>query len=229
MRFPNFSNQLDGKRARVAIALAFLGACLLGWQWRAQAQVLAPRCPAITFTFNMLAIHTIGVPVNINFTAQGGSAPYTYKVTGGALPNNLQLALNGALTGTPTQTGDFYFTVTAFDAKGCSGSQKYKLTIKGCPTITIQPGLLPSTYINTPYSATLTASGHVAPYSFVLSSGALPAGMFLSSAGLLSGTPTQAGQFNFSVTAISATGCKGTRGYAIQINPILIPQTFKLQ
>jgi hypothetical protein len=224
MRFQNFRNQLNGRSAGIVFALAFVGACLLGWQWRAQAQVLTPGCPAITFTFNLLPVHTVGAPVNINFTAQGGVSPYKYKVTAGALPNNLQLALNGALTGTPAQIGDFYFTVTAFDAKGCSGSQKYKLTIKGCPTVTIQPGLLPSTQVNTPYNATLTASGHVAPYTFLLTVGALPAGMNLSSSGVLSGTPTQAGQFNFSVTAISATGCKGTRGYSIQIKPVLQPQ-----
>lgn len=228
MKYPNLYNQLSGKRAGIVFALVFVGALLLGWQCRAQARVLTPGCPAITFTFNMLPIHTVGAPVNVNFSAQGGVAPYKYKLTGGALPNNLQLALNGALTGTPTQIGDFYFTVTAYDAKGCNGSQKYKLTIKGCPAVTIQPELLPSTQVNTPYNATLTASGHVAPYTFLLTAGALPAGMNLSSSGVLSGPPTQAGQFNFSVTAISATGCKGTRSYSIRITGILTPQPSKL-
>jgi hypothetical protein len=135
----------------------------------------------------------------------------------------MSLAVNGVLSGAPAQPGVYDFTVTAADKADCKGSQAYKLTVKGCPAVTVQPGLLPSTQVNTPYNATLTASGHVAPYTFILSSGALPAGMALSAAGVVSGTPTQSGQFNFTVAATSATGCKGLRGYGIRINPVLTP------
>src|SRR5262245_46910788 len=99
MRVPNFRNQLNRKRARMMFALAFaaLGlACLLGYQWRAQARVNSRiGCPTITFTSNMLPIITMGAPTSLMFTATGGFPAYKYAVTAGALPNNMSLAVNG--------------------------------------------------------------------------------------------------------------------------------------
>lgn len=120
-------------------------------------------CPAITFTFNRLPTHLIGMPVNTTFAAKNGQAPYTYAVTVGNLPPGVSLAGSGILSGTASQSGDFFFTVTAMDSNGCKGSQAYKLTVNGCPSLSIQPGLLPSGWAGTSYSATLTAAGHVSP------------------------------------------------------------------
>ncbi|MES2671912.1 MAG: autotransporter domain-containing protein [Pseudomonadota bacterium] len=91
-----------------------------------------------------------------------------------------------------------------------------------CTTVavTVNPATLPNGAFNTAYSQTLSATsanGGIAPYTFSVTAGALPAGLTLSSAGVLSGTPTAAGSFNFTVQATSTNGFSGTRAYTVAI------------
>src|SRR5262249_53086043 len=71
-------------------------------------------------------------------TASGGTAPYTFAVTAGALPAGLMLASDGTITGTPTAAGTFTFTLTATDADSFTGSQGYSLTVDP-PIVPLQP------------------------------------------------------------------------------------------
>jgi VCBS repeat-containing protein len=64
-----------------------------------------------------------------SFTASGGTGPYTFAVTGGTFPTNLTLASNGTISGTPTATGTFLFTVTATDASNCTGAASFSIAI----------------------------------------------------------------------------------------------------
>src|SRR5439155_20025642 len=59
---------------------------------------------------------------------------------------------------------------------------------------------LPSGTVGTPYSQALSAAGGTAPYTWTVTAGAVPAGLTLSSAGVLSGTPTASGTANFTVS-----------------------------
>jgi trimeric autotransporter adhesin len=89
-------------------------------------------------------------------------------------------------------------------------------------TTTISPATLPDGALGAAYSQTLSASsanGAVAPYTFSVTAGALPAGLTLSAAGVLSGTPTSAGSFNFTVQATSSNGFSGTRAYTLVVSP----------
>jgi 6-phosphogluconolactonase (cycloisomerase 2 family) len=128
----------------------------------------------------------------------------------------LTLSSSGVLSGTPTQTGSFNFTIRATDASGCFGERSYSLAIN-CPPITLSPATLPDGATGVAYSQTLMASGGAAPYSFAVTAGALPGGLMLSSGGALSGTPNAAGAFNFTVAATDANGCAGTRSYTVNI------------
>ena len=140
------------------------------------------------------------------------------------MPAGLTLSAAGVLSGTPTAGGSFTFTVRATDASAApgpyNGSRAYTLTI-AAPTITVAPATLPNGATGTAYSQTITASGGTAPYSFAITTGALPAGLSLTSAGVLSGTPTASGSFTFTVTATDAsTGSgpfSGSRSYTISI------------
>ncbi|KAF0193586.1 MAG: putative autotransporter protein putative Ig domain-containing protein, partial [bacterium] len=76
---------------------------------------------------------------------------------------------------------------------------------------------LPTGTINIPYNQTITASGGTAPYTFSFI-GTLPPGLTLDSAGVLSGTPTTLGTFNFTVTATDASGCTGMQVYNLTIS-----------
>ncbi len=86
-----------------------------------------------------------------------------------------------------------------------------------CPTITLSSSTLPDGTQGTAYNQTITASGGAAPYSFALTVGTPPAGITLSSAGVLSGTPTANGTFNFTVTATDSDGCTGSLAYSLTI------------
>jgi uncharacterized protein YhjY with autotransporter beta-barrel domain len=176
----------------------------------AAAYTVTIDAPALAVTPSSLPNATVAQAYNQTFGATGGVAPYTYAVTGGALPTGLTLSPAGVLSGSPTQGGMFTFTVSATDASTGAGpytvSQAVTLTVSGS-TIAVAPANLPAATRGTAYSQSVTASGGVAPYTYAIASGAPPAGLILSPTGQISGTPTVAGSFTFGVRATdSATG-----------------------
>jgi Putative Ig domain len=92
----------------------------------------------------------------------------------------------------------------------------FSLSGATCSPISISPTSVPGGTAGSPYAASLTGSGGVAPYRFT-ETGALPSGLSLSSAGVLSGTPSQAGSFPIVLTASDANGCLGTGNVTIAI------------
>jgi len=96
----------------------------------------------------------------------------------------------------------------------------YGVTVSNEPVILTQP-TLPEPRVGVPYSQALTATGPAGPYTFAVTAGALPAGLTLSSGGLLAGTPTGAGAASFTVTATSVAGVTGTLAYTTAVAPAL--------
>lgn len=151
-------------------------------------------------------------------TASGGTAPYTFTVTG--LPPGVTLSSSGVWGGTPTLAGTYSVVVTAKDsaAAQASGSQTYSVAINPGP-VTITPATLPAGTVGTAYSQALSSSGGTAPYTYSVISGTLPAGITLST-GTLSGTPTTAGTYTFTIQSADSAGTpgKGTILYNFVIN-----------
>lgn len=178
-------------------------------------------CPIITVNPLTLPDGEVGTPYNQIVSASGGTAPYTFSVSSGALPGGLTLnSASGAITGVPNTAGTFTFSITATDANGCAGIRLYSMTIAsaGCPTITLSPTTLPPGRVNAPYSQSVTATGGTAPYTYAISSGALPAGLVLNTlTGLISGAPQAPGLFNFTIQATDSLGCIGARPYTLSI------------
>lgn len=188
----------------------------------------AIACPVITVNPATLPNSAVGSPYSATVTASGGTGPYTFAVTSGALPSGLLLnGASGAITGTPTTVGTFNFTITATDtATGCLGSRAYTILIAAagvCPPLTLNPATLPPGNIGTPYNQAITAAGGTPPYSYSLVSGALPPGLNLSAAGAITGTPTTLGLYSFTIQATDALGCLGSRAYSIVIAAALPP------
>lgn len=189
------------------------------------AYTLTVGAPTITIAPATIPDGVVGEAYTVTLTASGGTAPYAYAVTAGALPAGLALGSGGTLAGTPTVGGSFTFTVTATDANDFTGTQAYTLQIDA-PTITIAPPTLPAGTVGTAYTATLTASGGTAPYTYAVSAGALPGGLALAGDGTLSGTPTASGSFAFTVTATDANAQTGEQAYTLEIvDALTLPAT----
>ena len=132
-------------------------------------------------------------------------------------PTNLTVSVTyNGLTNGPANIGS-YTVIGIITEANYQGSATNTLTIN-CPVITVGPASLPGAALNAPYSQTNTASGgSLLPYTFVLASGSLPGGLTLSTNGLLSGTPTAGGTFNFTVMVQDANGCIGSRAYTLLV------------
>jgi Putative Ig domain len=93
--------------------------------------------------------------------------------------------------------------------------------------LTLSPNKLPGATTTgecpaVPYTETITASGGTGPYSYSVTTGALPAGMSLnSSTGVISGTPTTQNTYTFAITATdsSLVPNTGTQPYSVQVDP----------
>jgi len=87
-----------------------------------------------------------------------------------------------------------------------------------CPALTVNPATLPNGVLGAAYNQTITATGATPPVTCAVTSGSLPTGLTLNSAsGTITGSPTVAGNFNFSITATDANGCFASRAYSVII------------
>jgi ice-binding like protein/putative Ig domain-containing protein len=171
-------------------------------------------CPTITLSPTTLREATVAVAFSQTITATGGTGPYTFVIASGSLPTGLTLAASGVISGTPTASGPFSFTVRGTDANGCPGTVSYLMAVGAapappgvCPAITLAPTTLPTGTVGAPYSQQITASGGTGPYVFGVTSGTIPSGLILSPAGLVSGTPLTGGSSAVTIRATDASGC----------------------
>ncbi|MFZ2281454.1 MAG: putative Ig domain-containing protein, partial [Prosthecobacter sp.] len=181
-------------------------------------------CPVISLSPTTPATGTVGVSYSQTVTASGGSSAYTYAVVSGTLPAGLSLNTStGVVSGTPSSQTSGNVTIRATDANGCQGTQAMTFAM-GCPAITISTTMLPLGTVGSAYSQTLAATGGSGNYTWSVTSGTLPAGLTLSSGGVLSGTPTTGNAGGVSVT-IAATDsvntCAGTKTFTLQVCPVV--------
>lgn len=178
---------------------------------------LTINCQTIAVSNPATSTATANTPFSQTFTASNTVGTVTFT-TASTLPAGLTLAANGVLSGTPTQTGSFPIVVTATDANGCAGIGATYTLVVGCQTWSILPAALPQATSGVAYTATLTQSGGIGAVTYAVTSGTLPAGLGLSSGGVLSGTTALTGSYPFTVTATDANGCTATRDYLLVVS-----------
>ena len=181
---------------------------------------LVPTAPVITTT--SLPDGAVGTAYSEHLFATG-SNPITWSVASGALPAGLSLSTGGIISGTPTAAGAFTFTIKAENSVG-NDTQSLSITIEEANTPpVITTTTLPDAAIGVLYSYTLTATS-VLPVTWSIVGGSSVAGIVLSANGVLSGTPTTAGTFPFTVKATNSAG-EDTKELKITITGEVIPPT----
>jgi large repetitive protein len=173
---------------------------------------------ATQVTTTSLPSGTVGQPYSASLSASGGSAPYSWSVSAGSLPSGLSLAPNGTLSGSPNSSGTFNFTVKATSSGKGADSDTQALSIVVAPALAISTGSLPAGQVGVPYSQTLQASGGTAPYTWSITTGALPSGLNLSGS-QISGTPAASGISTFTVKVVDANSASITKTFGITVAP----------
>ncbi len=148
---------------------------------------------------------TVGLGYSQTLQATGGTAPYTWDITAGALPGGITFSTAGVLSGMPTASGTFNFTVRARDTALVAGTRPLTLIVdpSGAPggPVIVTTSTLPNGIVGQAYSQGLSASGGQPPYTWAITLGSLPSGLTLSANGVISGTPTGAVISSFTVRA----------------------------
>lgn len=164
---------------------------------------------------NAVSDFIAGIPYSYPIIVTGGNTPYTFSVISGALPTGISLNTStGMLSGTTSAAiggSSFAFLLKVQDAGGQTTTKTYLGTVQNsnASSFNIITGTLPNPTAGASYGASIGVSGGAAPYSFAVTSGALPSGLSLNaSTGLISGTVGHSAQgtsYLFAVTASDST------------------------
>ena len=189
---------------------------------------------------NDLAILTSNLPTGTidraysrTLEVSGGTAPFSWDITAGALPDGLSLNTStGEISGTPTLRGEETFTVRISDGRGQTESRTLSITINRTDTdISILSPSLPVGIIGTPYnrtacginfSGTLQATGGDNDYRWSVSKGSLPAGLSLSTDGEITGSPTTAGSSTFTLKVQDGEDNSSSKVFTIDTSTLAI-------
>ena len=189
--------------------------------WSVEVQVAA--APVLILPGgSVLRGSTVGDSYSQQFTASLSAGPYSWSITAGSPPPGLSLSSSGLLSGTTTKEGNYSFTIQAWDTADDYGASVATSLAVAPASLTVSPSSLPGATSGDPYVTALSlrggvgTRGGVGPATFELASGStLPAGLQLSSTGILAGTPTSSGSSSFSVVATDGDGFSTTQTYAM--------------
>jgi large repetitive protein len=180
-----------------------------------------------------LGLGNVGANYGQNIAITGGSCGRpcvtlpVFTVVAGSLPPGLRMpstygCCGDAVGGTPSQVGTFTFTIQVKDGAGNTARQAFRIAISGparleitFPTTCCNAGTVGQSYLQNFF-----LSGGVAPFAASIAAGHLPSGLKLSSSPPISitGTPTTAGTFSFTVRVTDSSGAQATKQGTITIS-----------
>ena len=158
--------------------------------------------PLAVTTASGLPTATVGQPYAVRLDGAGGIRPYTWSLSGGALPAGLTLhPATGLISGTPTAAGvgQASFSVALTDSENPAVVAGADETLTVTPVLSVTTTSLPSGMVGSPYDQNISATGGFSPYSWSIVAGSLPPGLFLSPSGSIQGDCTQPGIYFFTV------------------------------
>jgi hypothetical protein len=197
-------------------------------------------CPADGPLLVCPAAH-VGQPYSLQLLAKAGCDLYRWEITNGGLPPGLSMSSSGLVTGTPTASGATQPWITVHDLLPSEGGNSWcggdnhserQFVFNAVPGLSIQNQSVPGGTVGQAYSQALSVfsitntnplQGNPTTATWSIKSGSLPPGVTLSSAGLLSGTPTAEGSWTFVVLAVGGGDTSDTETETLTVRqPITV-------
>ena len=144
----------------------------------------------------------------IQLRARGGQEPYSWDLSTPSLPEGLLLdESSGEIKGTAISPGPYDFSVRVTDSSSPAETAMRYFTLVVAEPLLLETTSLSRAVLRFPYHMRLQARGGTLPLKWDVVGGSLPTGLYLDNlTGLLAGTPSQAGEFRFTVQVADAGG-----------------------
>jgi photosystem II stability/assembly factor-like uncharacterized protein len=171
--------------------------------------------------FDQLPGGTTGIPYEFPLAAVNGSPPYSWSLVG----NGNGLSVNpqtGLISGTPVQAGDTDFLVKLSDSNQNKDERTIRINVIDTP-LALASSVIPAVTHRTTFRFPLDLEGGHKPYHFRLLGNNPPPGVSVDQQGVLSGTPFETGNFNFTIEAVDSGSLpqKVTADFSLQVNSLL--------
>jgi hypothetical protein len=159
---------------------------------------------------------------------QGGPTSATWSIASGSLPAGVNFSSSGLLSGTPTSEGSYTFVVKAAGGGTATDTETETLVVRQPLTLTTALGAAKAE-VGMPFSSQQSAGGGSGTYTWSVSKGALPAGVTLANDGTISGAPTLAGSYAFTLTVTDSESRSKSVDVTLPVQARLAFKTLKLK
>ncbi|HJV66686.1 MAG TPA: putative Ig domain-containing protein [Geomonas sp.] len=169
----------------------------------------------------------VGTSYAYQFNAKGGASPYSWSIVAGQLPTGLVLnPFTGLVSGVPSAPGTYSFTLRVIDVNAATATKTYSISIYNPLAVTTASLANWTQGLSTPsYSQQLTSTGGKPNIAWSISAGSgagtnspVPGLTLASDTGIISGTPSSAGTYNFTVMAKDANNITATKSFKVVIS-----------
>lgn len=154
---------------------------------------------------------------SVTLKTSGGKSAYHWSLSSGALPVGMKLSTTGVLSGTPTLVGSYTFTVKVTDSSTPTANLATRTYTIAIAPMSVATTTLPAEKSGTHFAVALKTNGGKTAFTWSQIAGSLPAGVTLTAAGSLSGTPTVAGTYHFTVQVTDSGTPKNTATAALTL------------
>lgn len=182
---------------------------------------ITPVPPITITTISPLPGASVGAAYSLTMAASGGTGvSRTWSITSGTLPSGLSFSSAGVFSGTPSAPITATLVIKVIDSGFNTVSGTFSLTVSGAALSISSTSPLPQGTVSSAYSFTFVAAGGSGVgRTWSITSGSLPAGLSLSSSGVISGTPTTpAASTNITVQVNDSLGAPASKVFNITIN-----------
>jgi hypothetical protein len=172
-----------------------------------------------------------GAAFSFQLRAAGGTPPYRWAVSSGALPSGLALDRNaGTISGITLASGSFSFTLDVTDADSRTARKALSITVLA-PPLSIVVADSVEVLKGSPLNLQINAAGGTPPYTWSVTSGELPAGINLNpGTGALTGSPGSSGIFIVTISVRDQASQTVSKSVQIKvIDPATIPSVTKVR